>query len=375
MRASEIFRLGGVAVVTLALLLTVGGAYGGLVNPDSCMLPALLCLAFPYMLALTAVLVLTAFIWCRKMAVAGVVVLAACLPSILSVCPLNYGEKSADGHPVIKVMTYNVLQCHDYTTDVIPSSPINLTMQAILDADADVVLMQETFDNDLFTYDRSWLPKEQSAHLVERYPYRILPGDGLGILSKYPVKLVPMPYDDFGEKSFMLNRYEVDVNGRKVTMVNVHLQSLSLSDKSKQAVAQISRIKNTKRKDLSAMRHELVPKLTRAIRLRAPQARELRRLLDGIEGPLLVAGDFNDVPLCYAARTIAGDNLTDVYRSAAAWPAYTFRSRGMYFRIDHMMCGDGLEPLDAECVKAGFSDHYPILATIAITDSETNTTK
>lgn len=371
-RASEIFRRVCVVMVWGIFLLTAGGAYGGLVDPDKCVIPALLCLAFPYMLAFSVLLTLSALVWCRRLAVAGAVVIAACLPSALSICPLNFGAGEAEGRQTFTVMTYNMLQCHDYTTDVIPTAPCNLTMQAILDADADVVLMQETFDNDLFSYKDSWLPKEQSALLIERYPYRILPGDGLGILSKYPVRLVPMPYDDFGQRSFMLNRYEVDFDGWKVTFVNVHLQSLSLSESSKKAVAQISRIKTARRKDFSNMRHELLPKLVRAIRLRAPQARELRRLLDGIDGPLLVAGDFNDVPLCYAARTIAGHDLTDVYREAAAGPANTFRSRGMYFRIDHMMCGDGLEPLHARCVRAGFSDHYPIVATIALTDSETN---
>lgn len=348
-------------------LSTIAGAYGGLVNPEVWVLPALFCTLFPWLFAVTVVVALSALLWSRKMALAGAAVIALTVYQALSLCPLHFNSPDMD-EADLTVMTYNSYYFTDWSTEKMPESEMNLSLQAILDADADIVLLQEALSYDHYTAPGGVLPHRQAEELCRRYPFRLIDEKNtMNVLSKYPIRNEPVKYDNFGEYSFMIERYVADVRGQEITLFNIHLQSLMLSSEVRNSVARTSRL-HTRRRDISAMRHELLPKLTGALRERAAQARELRQILDSVSGPVILGGDFNDVPLSYASRVIQGDDLTDVYASAGLGAVYTFRSRGMYFRIDQMFCGGGVKPLTVRRVAAGCSDHYPLMAGFKLTE-------
>ncbi|MCM1484050.1 MAG: endonuclease/exonuclease/phosphatase family protein [Muribaculaceae bacterium] len=366
--AHRILRTLRISAATAAcglFIITIAGAYGGLIDPRTCIIPSLLCMAFPWLMLLSAAVTLLSLMWSRTTAIAGAVSLAICVPSAMSIVPLHT-EKNASPHAkTLSVMTYNTYYFHDYATESIDTTAVNLTLRTILDADPDIVMMQESIYGAAFEYGEKLFPHTQSVEFVSRYPYHLLDNDYNNIFSKYPLTPHDIAFDNLGESSFIVGCYDADVDGCKVTLFNVHLQSLMLSEQTTKSVADASRLK-PHRSDLSNIRHNLLPKLMAALRRRAAQAHELRTLIDSISGPIIVAGDFNDVPLCYASRIIAGHDLTDVYAASAFGPAATYRKRGMYFRIDQMFCGGGLVPLSCRRLTSGRSDHYPLLATFEL---------
>lgn len=92
----------------------------------------------------------------------------------------------------------------------------------------------------------------------------------------------------------------------------------------------------------------------------------VRQYVDSVSDPVLLCGDFNDIPGCYAYRVIAGGDMTDAYRAAASGPAITYHADRFYFRIDQMMCRGDLTPLRVWRGTIPSSDHYPLIGYFAL---------
>ena len=119
---------------------------------------------------------------------------------------------------------------------------------------------------------------------------------------------------------------------------------------------------NMERSEIKSESKFIFHKLDSAAVVRAPQAETVASFIRMHKGrSMIVCGDFNDIPLSYARRTVAKD-LVDCYISTATGPGFTYHRNGMYVRIDNVMCTDNLEPycfsVDKKC---NLSDHYPVV--------------
>ena len=102
-------------------------------------------------------------------------------------------------------------------------------------------------------------------------------------------------------------------------------------------------------------------KLGAAYRVRAHQARAVRASIEESPYPVVVCGDFNDVPQSYAYRTIA-KNLDDIETTTSWGYNYTFHANGMFVDIDHVLVSQQkITPLHYSVIRESYSDHYPVL--------------
>ena len=102
-------------------------------------------------------------------------------------------------------------------------------------------------------------------------------------------------------------------------------------------------------------------KLGAAYRVRAHQARAVRASIEESPYPVVVCGDFNDVPQSYAYRTIA-KNLDDIETTTSWGYNYTFHANGMFVDIDHVLVSQkAITPLHYSVIREAYSDHYPVL--------------
>ena len=101
-----------------------------------------------------------------------------------------------------------------------------------------------------------------------------------------------------------------------------------------------------------------------AFRSRAWQADILRELLDKETDPLIVLGDFNSTPHNWAFHRLASQ-YRDVFREAGNPYAASFHSRFPLVRIDHVLVSEEWQVLDAEILPLSYSDHRPVLVTLA----------
>jgi vancomycin resistance protein VanJ len=102
--------------------------------------------------------------------------------------------------------------------------------------------------------------------------------------------------------------------------------------------------------------------------------RRLARLLDEVDGPLLVMGDFNMTEYSAHYRLVRA-RLTDAYRAVGWGFGHTFPRLGSFphglpvpwpmVRLDYVWHSAHFRPLSARLGRAGGSDHHPVIVRLA----------
>lgn len=343
--------------VALAVLL-VFSAYGGTIDPLRTPVGALAAMLFPLLLIVTLIATVVNLLFFRRLALFNILSVIVCWGPVVTFCPLNFFRPSVSDmyestDKIIKVMTYNVYGFLDYTHHDDMALDGNSSLEYILETDADIVLCQEGMS--VSGIRNSTMQQRDS--LRARYPYIHVDDRGMEILSKYPFECVPLTYSDRWRYDVCL--YVVNVDGVRLNVFNLHLQSIGLTPSDKELFRRIT--DGEANGEMQEIRHDLISKLSDAFRNRARQAHKVREFIDSVSGPVLLAGDFNDIPGCYAARVIAGDDMTDAYRAAALGPAITYHADRFYFRIDQMMTRGAIKPLRVWREIRPSSDHYPLI--------------
>ena len=253
-----------------------------------------------------------------KRTVLGVVIVIACLLGCAR--PLR-ARSPMQGAPQLSVLSFNVnFGARD--------APGNLA--AIVAADADVVLLQETTPA---------LERAARRQLKARYPHQLFRqccrAGGLGVLSKVPFE--DMDYLDSPIGWFPGWWVRLDSPLGPVQVLLVHLRP-PVSDSGSWVKGYFT---------TAGLRHQ---ELAAYLERRAP----------GI--PTIVAGDFNEAR-GKALDLLADRGLTDAVDALAPGTAtwrWTTSVGTLRFTLDHVYHDDRLRALTAEVHDAGASDHLPV---------------
>ena len=222
------------------------------------------------------------------------------------------------------LLTYNV-EWNNPSRDV--------SIRAIADADADVVVLQEVTG----TYER-----ELAKALAKQYPHQLVRlhargAGGIAVLSKLPLRddqLLDSP-----DGWFPALRVLVDTPRGAVQLLGVHLRP---AVDHRGWITGFFTTPKLRLAEISAY----WPKLARDL-------------------PTIVAGDFNEDPNGTAVEFLAERGLE---RVAAAGPKtwhYVLHGKDqLAMDIDHVMIDGALAASDAHVLDAGTSDHRPVMCTI-----------
>lgn len=361
-------------LTVIASIGLLAASFGGNIPPSELKGICLMVLSFPLWLILIAVATLLDLLWCRKALTMCVLVLISCASAIFNFCPLNIvapsAKKFAD-KPHFSLLTYNVAGFNDLTGEY--PGDVNPTVAYILHVDADIVALQESHN----------IGKAPAVHLTDRqvdslhaaYPYIITSGNSLTLLSKFPAEAIHIPDDPTAEPSARndaskIAAFRINVAGTPVTLFNVHLESYGLSNDDKLLYHKVTDLDDpdqSLRSMLRDVRTELLAKVQIAAVRRQRETERLVKLIDHFGGPnVIVTGDFNDVPGCYALRRLADCKMREVYPALAFGPTISFHADRFYFRIDHILWRGDMKPLRIRRGNLLASDHYPFTAYFAI---------
>lgn len=355
-----------VLALLLGLLLILC-AYAGKFDPQSFFPAPFLTLAYMPMLVFVALVMVVALL-CRRWLAAGIILLAfvATLPVFSLYVPLNNEEDlppmPAEKRHLLRVMTYNVLS-FNYNEPLASNQPLT-TMSLILEANPDVVVLQEGGAAGI-----EWIDIPSLAPYVgqikARYPYLYSSPEGLNIMSKYPFTTQALSEPRHTRsvlgynremKSYLARAYDLQLpSGKQVRLIDFRLQSYHLSFGKNQNVRVSPDLKPA---PLERMR--------RSFALRSNDAATIRQAIDNSPQNLIVCGDMNDVPTSHVYRVIRGEDMTDSWAEVGYGYAYTFNRHHLPFRIDHILYRGALQAVQAQRLKGGSSDHYPLLVTFDI---------
>ncbi len=350
------------SIVTGVLLFVTG--YGGMVNPQDGAVWAVGAMLFPLVLGWSLFLLVVNVVWFRRAAIVTVISLAFSMSAILTFCPMHFfrptvAEIERSDVAKFKLMTYNMLNLDDFSKGYCDLEGGNPTIEYILRESPDIVVCQEGMP---VRAGKKNVTEDQCARLEAAYPYMHVNSRGMGIFSRFPVEVDLIRHED--QWLYDVNRYVVDLPGEKITIFNLHLQSLGLTAGDKELYHQLT---SGNAEDVGVIRTSLISKLTSALRKRAIQAQVVRSAVDSTAGSVMVCGDFNDIPGCYAQRLILGDDLHDAYCEAGFGPAITYHADRFFFRIDHILYRGNMKPLRSWVGSNPSSDHFPLIAWFELT--------
>lgn len=163
----------------------------------------------------------------------------------------------------------------------------------------------------------------------------------LAILSRWPVSGLKEFY--FPESYNKIIQADIHIGKQTIRLFNVHLQTTGVTPgMERKSVIQIMQ------------KHALK---------RNKQAQLLHEAIQSSPYPVLVCGDFNDVPSSFAYTQVS-QGLRDCFKEAGYGWGNTYQSLGNLFRIDYMLCSKQSVVTDYNLISNSWSDHKIQCATI-----------
>ncbi|TAJ17915.1 MAG: hypothetical protein EPO65_10230 [Dehalococcoidia bacterium] len=254
----------------------------------------------------------------RVLALASALLLVAWLAVLLA--PnlfFTHASAAAATGPKLRVVTANVLMSNDQ---------LPALADDVLAQDPDVIVFEE-LQHDVATV---------SPRLAEAYPYRISTSEPwVTIASRFPLEdaqRLQIASDDRGRD---LLKTIINVNGQRLTLIGVHF---------------------------------MPPLNGEAFEVNRQQRELLEHTVDGVDGPLLVVGDFNATTLSPTfARLLLGTHLRIASTGHLMKPTYfTYGRLGV--RIDHVLTRR-MDVVDDSVFSLTGSDHRGVSVELGLPDS------
>ncbi|MDR1681828.1 MAG: endonuclease/exonuclease/phosphatase family protein [Candidatus Symbiothrix sp.] len=334
-------------LAVLSLVVLLFSAFADRVSPLTSRYIPFLGLFFPFILAFNVAFGVFWLLFRQwKQFFLTVVVLFICWASIRTYFSFHNRTKNLPEN-CVKMLTYNTMSLgrhHRHT-----KSDPNPILQYIVEQDPDILCLQE--------YVAGWnLPEAEIRRILKSMPYFCTYPNGLALFSKFPIlssRKIPI---ESNFNSSMLA--ELDVNGRKLTLINNHLESNKISADERNEYYDLT--KDWDKDRWESFTYRMYQRLNPAFQLRAKQAVTIRRLIDESKNPyIIVCGDFNDTPISYSRRVIKGD-LVDAFVESGSGMGISFNSNRFLFRIDYIFHSKNIKSYNCTVGKLKASDHYPV---------------
>ena len=339
----------------VSALALIAASYAQYINPLTTPIPALLGLAFPIFALSTITLFLLLLLLRPKYALPSFIALALAFPAIRQYFPINRGnDRLVTNQPGFSILSYNTF----YFMDVEPDNEsdkigYNRTIQNIINADADIVVIQEGPIN-FPLKGKNRFTAEQIAEINKRYPYQDLQSKGK-LLSKYPFRTIA---DTAYTLSAFTTIYEVEIDNRKVTLFNNHLESIGLTPDDTRLYLDLT----SKPGSIDQKTEEIksfTGKFLKAFKHRATQVEYIETMAQKIGGNIIMCGDINDTPNSYAYYRLTKHHR-DAFLELGSGAGFTYLANRIWVRIDYLLYKGDMSAQYINVIGKRSSDHYPI---------------
>jgi endonuclease/exonuclease/phosphatase family metal-dependent hydrolase len=366
-KATKTVLLTGNVIVALLLL---AACYGNRFNPDRYWYFGLFTLAALYLLLFLAGFMVFWMFVKPRLALVSIITLVFCwVPlkqSIRLRIPHSFRIKKEPGE--IRVMSWNVEHF-----DILEHKTHPERKQKMIDIinglRPDIACFQEMVASDSAPKAINYLPDFLQQMGMYEYHYSYNPKldfdskhrFGIIIFSKYPVvnrQTISYPPHDYNS---IFQCADIVKGTDTVRVFNLHLQSLKFSadnrryieDPTLQGEVDIEKSKSVLAKLKTGFLHRRI------------QSNRIREEIDKSPYPVIVCGDFNDVPNSYAYHTI-GKGLINAFTEKGSWIGNTFAGISPTLRIDNIFADPRMEVLQYTRISKKLSDHFPVIADLQL---------
>jgi len=334
-------------ITFLLMIFTFTGLFGGDVMPGGNTARAMLVYALPPLIICNAAfliywLVLRRFHW----ACMPLITILCCIPYISTIYKFGSQDEKADAKPGLKIATYNVAKFGRETSGFMAQDILSeMKKQKV-----DIACFQE--------YNDHAGDKRNSDSYKEYFPYSAVGQSDMVIYSRYPIVNSKNIQFEMTTNSAMWA--EIKVNDDIYRVYNAHLETTGIN-------GTLHRVAKQQSKGLDVQNNTLINALygnyTVGMIARSTQAEILARDMKETEAPIIVCGDFNDVPYSYVYNTMLGDKI-DGFKECGSGYMNTFRGK-KNVRIDYIFHSKDMEGITYYKKELSYSDHYPVFMRVS----------
>lgn len=240
----------------------------------------------------------------------------------------------------LKLLSYNVHLFNAYEKNPNEKAVAEAFSELIVSEKPDVICIQEFYAKnkaDFSEYPFQYIHFKDSTHKL-----------GHAIFSKYPIiHKGSFDFDDSYNNSLFA---DLLVDRDTIRIYNLHLQSLGilptvdfLQQRGTEQIKQRMSVTFVQQED---------------------QVTEILNHKKQSEYPVIFSGDFNNTSFSYVYRELQQDML-DAFQEKGNGLGQTFFFNHYPMRIDFILADKEFSVIDFENIKNTFSDHYPIISTLA----------
>ena len=157
---------------------------------------------------------------------------------------------------------------------------------------------------------------------------------------------------------------DVKINNDTVRIYNLHLQTTSINLDDREYINNIEFLEPADTSHFNKFK-DMAQRLYENSCTRAHQVDAIRHDIKHCPYPVIVCGDFNDVPMSYTYRTVAS-GLKDTFREQGNGYASTFKGFFDLLRIDYILVSKQFETLSYKVTPLEWSDHNPVTARVIL---------
>lgn len=356
-----------VANIIVAILFLLG-CYGYLFDPVYFWPIGLLTLtAFYFLLILVLFIFFWLFIKPSRTLISALALLLAYKP-IGHIIPYRLSNTftTEKQQNALRVMTWNVEQFNVMADKKNPKVKKQM-FEMINEYQPDIASFQEMVAEDSTITDHGHMDEFLQKLKFNNYFYSYNSKEdfwgyahfGILIFSKYPIinkKTVSFYPHDYNSIFQYIDIVKAEDTFR---VFNIHLQSLRFSRSNlkyldKPTVEDEHAITESK---------SILGKFKRGFIRRQIQADRIQAEIKKSPYPVIVTGDFNDVPNSYAYQII-GKGLKNAFVEKGGGLGRTFSGLSPVLRIDNIFVDHKMEVLQFQLIKKKLSDHFPIIADV-----------
>ena len=329
-------------------IFTFCGLFGGDNPPAGHTASAMLVYILPLLIAANVImlviwLIRRLWIWCSL----PIITILFCIPYIGTLYQIRPLHDSEVNRSTINVATYNVARFGREAASFIAHD----ILSEMKSEHVDVLCLQE--------YNDEVGDKKNVDIYKELYPYYAKGKNDMIIFSRFPIrKTHNMPFEDTNNSAMWA---EIDVNGKRLRIINAHLETTGFNRTMHKAGKLMLQGHNVEE---NALIKAIYGNYTLGMIVRAGQAVQVANEVRNSQVPCIVCGDFNDVPYSYVYNTMLG-NLVDGFKECGSGFMYTYRGSKIV-RIDYIFHDKQLEGIKYYKMPLTYSDHYPVFMQIAL---------
>ena len=351
-----LLRTAGLVLNLLAVGILLLANLGQFINPATWVLPSLSGLIYEWLLLLNICFAI-AWLFSRHKA-RSLISLTALFFSII---PISHTLAHPSIAKVSGKQTYthslDILSYNTRRLDMFAKPSENRILQYIKESDADIICLQEfeTYKNPQYLTLQE--VKDYLGYAYSYIDFKQYKGQrqyGLAVFSRYP--LIHKQTLRYESTTNISDRCDIVIGDDTLRLLNNHLQSNRLTEKDLTILNNFAESNDNVKRSANKIKQ----KLTLAYKYRTQQADYIYKELEHSPYPVIVCGDFNDVPVSYVYRHISR-HLDDAFlQNGKIGLGHTYHGKGVGLRIDYILHSKNLQSDNFRIESVPYSDHYPI---------------